>query len=84
MAQPVGAAWPPAELLSEVDEVAGGRARESARRFTCVRARVPVASFTCVGVRVGVCVGRALKPTVSREPEDVFMRFLAVSLTSEY
>lgn len=46
----------------------------------CSRMCVPVALFTCVGV----CVGRALKPTVSREPEDIFMRFLAVSLTSEY
>lgn len=80
MAQPVSAAWPPAELLSEVDELAGGRVRGSARRFMCVRARVPVALFT----RVGVCVGRALKPTVSREPEDIFMRFLAGWLTSEY
>lgn len=80
MAQPVSAAWPPAEILGEVDEVAGGRVRESARSFMCVRVCVPVALFTCVGV----CVGRALKPTVSREPEDIFMRFLAVSLTSEY
>lgn len=32
------------------------------------------ALFMCVGV----CVGRALKLTVSRQPEDIFMRFLTV------
>lgn len=49
----------------------------------CVSCEFVSVACTCVCactlfMCVGVCVGRALKLTVSRQPEDIFMRFLTV------
>lgn len=42
--------------------------------FVCVVCVCVCTIFMCVGV----CVGRMLKLTVSRHPEDIFMKFLTV------